>query len=140
MVNCCAMKPPLRESETVEFFNAEGVCEGGCVLRHLFNRSRNFAAGAGVAGVVKQNHFAVLGKSVDQGWIPVIHCSREVHEEEQRDVDLCAEATVREANAGGLNELGRRGLVTVTAHETSIDEIYAKRELSARELSAVGSE
>ena len=118
MVNCCAMKPPLRESETVEFFNAEGVCEGGCVLRHLFNRSRNFAAGAGVAGVVKQNHFAVLGKSVGHRRIPVIHGSGKVHEEEQRDVDLYAEAavgeaTVREANASRLNELGRRGLVRV---------------------------
>ena len=36
-----------------------------------------------------------------------------VHEEEQRDVDRCAEATVREANAGRFNEFGRRGLVRV---------------------------
>jgi hypothetical protein len=43
----------------------------------------------------------------------VIHGSGKVHEEEQRDVDLCAEATVREANASRLNELGRRGLVRV---------------------------
>jgi hypothetical protein len=53
---------------------------------------------------------------------------------------VLAEATVREANAGGLNELGRRGLVTVIAHETSIDGIYGKREPSARELSAVGGD
>jgi hypothetical protein len=38
------------------------------VLRHLFNRSRNFAAGAGDAGVVKQNHFAVWANpSVNAG-------------------------------------------------------------------------
>jgi len=44
-----------------------------------------------------------------------------VHEEEQRDADLCAEAAVgeakvREANACGINELGRRGLVRVVTH------------------------
>jgi hypothetical protein len=42
-----------------------------------------------------------------------------VHKEQQRDVDLCAEATVREANASRLNELGRRCLVRVVAHEKS---------------------
>jgi hypothetical protein len=41
-----------------------------------------------------------------------------------RPVDLYAEAavsegTVREASAGGLNELGRRGLVRVVAHKKS---------------------
>lgn len=56
--------------------------------------------------------------------IPVIHGPGEVHEEEQRDVDRYAqaavgEATVREANAGGLNELGRRGLVRVVTHKKS---------------------
>jgi len=56
--------------------------------------------------------------------IPVIHGSGKVHEEEQRDVHLCAgaaggEATVREANAGGLNELGRRGVVRVVTHKKS---------------------
>jgi hypothetical protein len=76
----------------------------------------------------EQDHFAVLGKSVGQCGIPVIHCSREVHEEEQRDVDLCAEAavgeaTVRESNASGLNELRRRRLVCVAVHEISIGEI-----------------
>jgi len=42
-----------------------------------------------------------------------------VHKEQQRDVDLCAEATVREANASRLNELGRRCPVRVIAHERS---------------------
>src|SRR5258708_16522912 len=106
----------------------------------VLSRSRHFAAGTGDTCVVKQNHFAILGKSVGQCGIPVIHCSREVHEEEQRDAPVLAEATVREANSGGLNELGRRGLVTVIAHETSIDGIYGKREPSARELSAVGGD
>jgi hypothetical protein len=77
------------------------------------------------------------GKSVGQRGIPVIHCPREVHEEEQRDVDLCVaaavgEAPVREANAGGVNELGRRSLVAVLAHETSMDGICGKREPSQR--------
>jgi hypothetical protein len=57
----------------------------------------------------------------------VIHGSGKVHEEKQRDVDLWAlwavaavdEATVREANAGGLNELGRHGLVRVVTHKKS---------------------
>jgi hypothetical protein len=49
----------------------------------------------------------------------VIHGSGKVHEEEQRDVELCAEATVREANACRLNELGWRGLVRVVIHKKS---------------------
>jgi hypothetical protein len=87
----------------------------------IFRRSASFL---GDAGVVKQDQFAVLGKSLGQCGIPVIHGPGKVHEEEQRDVDHCAEAavgevTVREANAGGLNELGRRGLVRVVTHKKS---------------------
>jgi hypothetical protein len=70
----------------------------------------------------------------------VIHCSREVHEEEQRDASFLAKVTVSETDSPSFCELRRRVLVTVTAYETSIDEIYRKREPSARELSAVGSE
>src|SRR6202521_3912383 len=94
-----------RKSESVELLNAERVDKGSCVLRHLFNRSRNFTARAGDAGVVEQDHFAVLGKSVGQRGIPVIHGPGKVHEEEQWDVDRCAEATAREANACRLEEL-----------------------------------
>ena len=53
----------------------------------------------------------------------MIHGSGKVHEEEQREASFLAKATVREANAGGLNELRRRSLVSVAAHEISIDEI-----------------
>jgi hypothetical protein len=52
-----------RESESVDLLNAEGVDEGGCVLRHLFNRSRNLATGIGDAGVVQQNHLPVRDNS-----------------------------------------------------------------------------
>src|SRR5437588_12996612 len=64
-----------RKSESVELLNAERVDEGSCVLRHLLNRSRHFTARAGYAGIVEQNHFAVLGKSVGHRRIPVIHGS-----------------------------------------------------------------
>jgi hypothetical protein len=49
----------------------------------------------------------------------VIHGCGKVHKKQQRDVDLCAEATVREANACRLNELGRRGLMRVVIHKKS---------------------
>ncbi len=49
----------------------------------------------------------------------MIHGSGKVHKKQQRDVDLCAEATVREANACRLDELGRRCLVRVVVHEKS---------------------
>jgi hypothetical protein len=52
--------------------------------------------------LLNRNHFAVLGKSVGQREVPVIHGPGKVHEEEQGDVDRYAEATVREANAGPL--------------------------------------
>jgi hypothetical protein len=51
--------------------------------------------------------------------IAVLHGSGKVHEEEQRDVDRYAETAVGEANAGRLNELGRRGLVRVVPHKKS---------------------
>jgi len=84
--------------------NAERLDEGGCVLRHLLNRSWNFTARAGDDGVVEQDHFAVQGKSVGQRGIPVFHGSGKVHEEEQRDVDRYAEAAVGEATV----RVGRR--------------------------------
>jgi hypothetical protein len=87
------MRPPI-ENPRASSFNAEGVGESGCVLRHLFNRSRNFTARAGDAGVVEQDHFAVLGKSVGQCGIPVIHGPREVHEEEQRHASFLANPPV----------------------------------------------
>src|SRR6202011_5772173 len=111
-----------RKSESVELLNAQRVDEGSCVVGHLFNRSRNFTARAGDAGVVEQDHFAVLGKSVGQCGIPVIHGPREVHKEEQRHASFLAKATVSEANAGGLNELGRRSLVRVGSHKRSPSE------------------
>jgi hypothetical protein len=54
-----------------------------------------------------------------------------VHEEEQRDVDLCAEATVREANASGLNEFGRRGLVRVVTHNELLFNVPSRQLLEA---------
>jgi hypothetical protein len=72
---------------------------------------------------------ALLNKITSRSWAnpsvnagsPVIHGSGKVHEEEQRDVDLCAEATVgeatvREANAGSLNKLRRYGQSCGDAH------------------------
>jgi len=47
---------------------------------------------------------------------------------------------VSETDPTSFYELRRRILVTVTAHAASIDEARRKREPSARELSAVGSE
>jgi len=73
----------------------------------------------GTPGLLNQIYCAVLCKSVGQRGIPVIHGSAKVHEEEeQRDVDrypdaAVGKATVREANANRLNELGRCGLVRV---------------------------
>ena len=112
------LSAPERKSGSVELLNAERIDEGRCLLRHLFNRSRNFTARTRDPGAVEQDHFAVLGKSIGQRRIPVIHRFCEMHEEEQRDVDRYAEAavgeaTVRESNASRLNELGRRGLVRV---------------------------
>jgi hypothetical protein len=95
------------------------IDEGCCVLGHLFNRSRNFAARAGDAGVVEQDRCAVLGKSVGQRGIPVIHGSGKVHEEEQRHASFLAKATVSETDSPSFCELRRRGLVRVVAHRNS---------------------
>ena len=84
--------------------NAERLEEGSCVLRHLFNRSWNITVRAGDPGVVEQDHFAVLGKSVGQRGISAIHGCGKVQEEEQRDVDGYAEAAVGEATV----RVGRR--------------------------------
>jgi hypothetical protein len=45
-----------------------------------------------------------------------------VHQEEQRHASFLAKATVSETDSPSFCELRRRGLVIVTAHETSIDE------------------
>ena len=73
MVNCCAMRPPIENPRASTFLMPSASMKTAACCCHLFNRSRHFTAGTGDAGVVEQDHFAALGKSVGQRGIPVIH-------------------------------------------------------------------
>ena len=74
------------------------------------------SSGTGYAGVVEEDHLTVLGQTVRHRRVPVVHGAGEVLVEDERHAGRLAEAAIGEADAVGLDELRRRGLVTVLGH------------------------
>ena len=67
-------------------------------------------------GVVEQDDFPGLRQAVGHRRIPIVHCAPEVLVEDDRNASRLAEATIGEADAIRLDELGRRGLVRMRCH------------------------
>jgi hypothetical protein len=96
----------FRQSERFDESDSDGAHGGEC--------RRYFAGARGDASSIEQNHFAVFGETVGNGWVPVVHGAGVVLVEDQRDPILPAETTISEANAAGLDELCWRSLVSVS--------------------------
>ena len=105
-----------REAEHVNLLQSQRLDEGDGVGAHLLDRGRHLAGAAGNAGVVEQDHFARRREAVGHRRVPVVHRAGEMLVEDERHATRFAEAAVGEPNALGLDELRRRGLVTVLGH------------------------
>src|SRR5271165_6394398 len=64
----------------------------------------------------EQDHFVVPGQAVCHCWVPMVHRAGKVLVEDQRHAVRLTEATIGEANAIGLDELRRRGLMGICGH------------------------
>src|SRR6202030_150822 len=63
--------------------------------------------------VIEQNHFPVASQAIRHRWIPIIHGAEVVLVEDERHAVGFAKAAIGKADAVGLNELCRRGLVSM---------------------------
>jgi hypothetical protein len=107
-----------RVPEQVGIGEAQGVDEADRVLGHGLDAVRDQAARRGDAGVVEQDDLAVGGQRVGQGGVVVIQRPHEMLEEHQRGPAWPAEPAVTEADAAGLGELRRGGVMRELRHGT----------------------
>ncbi len=100
-----------RDAEHVDLGQAQRPDEGDGVRAHLLEAGRRLARRIRHAGIVEQDHLAVLGEAVGHGRIPIIHRARIVLVEDERDAALLAEAAKGEADSVGLDVLRWGGVV-----------------------------
>src|SRR6266849_7430953 len=102
-----------RKAEHIDLRQSQRLDERDCVGRHLLERGWNLAGAARDAGVVEQNDLALGREPIGHRRIPMVHRPGEVLVENERYAVRPAEATIGEADAVGLDELRRRGLVSM---------------------------
>src|SRR5215469_4126928 len=108
-----------RDAEHIDQGQAKGFDEGDCVGPHFLTRGRHYARARRDAGIIEQNYLPVAGEAVGYRRVPVIHRTEIVLVEDDRHAAGLAKAAVREADAIGLDELRRRGLVGICGHFAS---------------------
>src|SRR6202022_694267 len=100
-----------RKAEHIDLRQSPRLDKRDCVGRHFLERGRNLAGAARDAGVVEQNDLALRREAIGHRRIPMVHRPGEVLVENERYAVRLAVATIGEADAVGLDELRRRGLV-----------------------------
>jgi hypothetical protein len=105
-----------RKAEHVDLLESQRLDESHRVGAHVGERRRHLAGAAGDAGIVEQNNFPVFCEAVSHRRIPMIHRAGIVLVENERQSVRLAEAAIGEADAIGLDELRRCGLMGVLGH------------------------
>jgi hypothetical protein len=105
-----------RDAEHIDLGQAKRFDESDCVGPHLLQCGRHLARARRDAGIVEQDHLAVAGEAIGHRRVPVIHGAEEVLVEDDRHAAGLAKAAIGEADAIGLDELRRRGLVGICGH------------------------
>src|SRR5229473_2505615 len=100
-----------RKAEHIDLRQSQRLDKRDCVGRHSLERGRNLAGAARDAGVVEQNDLALRREAVGHRRVPMVHRPGEVLVENERHTTGFAEASIGEADAVGLDELRRDGLV-----------------------------
>src|SRR6267143_3160288 len=109
-----------RETKYVDLLQAQRLDEGDGVGGHLFECGRDLAGTAGDACVVEQDHLPVASQAIRHRWVPIIHGADVVLAKDERHSSGLAEAAIGEADAVGLNELCRCGLVSMNHYGRSL--------------------
>src|ERR1700722_2268180 len=102
-----------REAKYVNLLHAQRRDEADGVSARLLERGRDLAGAAGHARVVEQDHLTVASEAIRHRRVPIIHGADVVLVEDDRHTAGLAESAIGEADAVGLNELCRRGLVSM---------------------------
>src|ERR1700687_4402796 len=102
-----------REAKYVNLLQAQRLDEGDGVSAHPLERRRDLAGAAGDARVVEQDHLTVASEAIRHRRVPIIHGADVVLVEDDRHTAGLAESAIGEADSVSLNELCRRGLVSM---------------------------
>src|SRR5438874_8075447 len=105
--------PPIEKPSTSALFRPSARVKATRVGAHLLERRRDLAGAAGDAGVVEQDHLTVASQAIRHRRIPVIHGAQVVLVEDERHAVGLAESAIGEADSVSLDELCRRGLVSM---------------------------
>src|SRR5208282_6052236 len=97
----------------VNLLQAQRLDEGDGVGAHPLERRRDLAGTAGDARVVEQDHLTVASEAIRHRRVPIIHGADVVLVEDDRHTAGLAESAIGEADSVSLNELCRRGLVSM---------------------------
>src|ERR1700722_12082764 len=108
-----------REAKYVNLLQAQRLDQGDSVSAHPLERRWDLARAAGDARVVEQDHLTVASEAIRHSRVPIIHGADVVLVEDDRHTAGLAEAAIGEADAVGLYELCRCGLVCVVIHHKS---------------------
>src|ERR1700676_5311738 len=111
---------PDREAKYVNLLQAQRLNEGDGVSSHPLERRRDLAGAAGDARVVEQDHLPVASQAIRHRWVPIIHGADVVLAKDERHSSGLAEAAIGEADAVGLYELCRCGLVSMNHYGRSL--------------------
>src|ERR1700726_2778760 len=109
-----------REAKYVNLLQAQRLDEGDGVSAHPLERRRDLAGAAGDARVVEQDHLTVASEAIRHRRVPIIHSADVVLAKDKRHSSGLAEAAIGEADAVGLNELCRCGLVSMNHYCRSL--------------------
>src|SRR5882762_6578748 len=85
-----------RKAEHIDFRQSQRLDERHRVGAHLRDPGGHFAGGAGYAGVVEQDDFAI-GETIGHGRIPMVHGAGEVLVEDQRHAGSIAKSSIGKA-------------------------------------------
>ena len=118
-----------REAEDINLRESQRTHERDGVVRHCFDRVRRVPSRSRHASVVEQHHRSVVGESIRDSRIPMVHAPAKVLKEEKGDSRFLTEATVGEPNLVALDEASRSGDVSVdhvvfSALQTGSDALW----------------
>ena len=102
-----------REAKYVNLFQAQRLDEGDGVSAHPLERRRDLAGASGDARFVEQDHLTVASEAIRHSRVPIIHGADVVLVEDDGHTAGLAESAIGEADSVSLNELCRRGLVSM---------------------------
>src|SRR6266852_8982280 len=117
---------PDGETQQIDLRKSEGADEIGAVVGHRIDRVRGLSGRRGDPRIVEQDDGPMFRKSVGDRGIPVIHSATKMLHDEERHAAGLAESALGEADAVGLDELCRRGLVAVLVHRDSLSRWLLK--------------